>query len=217
MHTAKKIKAIFWLIGGIGTVLVGLLMISGFSSSKEGLEVDPDWREKLLQYRQEKDQEFKTSTTSPMAGVKWLSVSVRKKVYVSEYNGTVTLTERLEPGVKLSLMGQAGKWTWENLDMAITCRIGDRMVPGGHELPGRVEFKVGRLTLAANPGDENLTLIVFDPQRPNITHFKGLVYFPPDPALAVTAQFQKLNDLIPVKLTANSDASRSLIPIYSGH
>lgn len=209
MNSLKKISTGIWLTTGLIAALAGLLTTVWSCGGKSEPAADPGWRDKVVQHRQEKDRKFKTSATSPMAGVKRLTVTAGKKVYVAERNGEVTLTDSLEEGAKFFLSGEAGKWTWESLAPDITCRAGDRNVTGGSTLPGQAEIKVGRLTLAAYPGDENLTLIVFDPQRSDVTHFKGLVYFPPDPGLAVTARFKKLNDLTPVKMLTSQNQQKT--------
>ena len=196
--------------GAALTVLLGLLAIANWFCSTNGdVGVDPGWRDELRRFRQEKDREFKTSPTSPMAGVRRLTVAAGSRVFLKEIDGDVTLSNTREPEVKFSLIGEEGKWRWESPGPGITCKAGGKTVPDGSALPGGAEFRLGRLTLTAYPGKEKLTLIVFNPQRPNIEQFSKLLYFPPDPEFVIAASFEKLSQLTPVTMLTSQNLEKT--------
>ena len=159
------------------------------------------WRQELLRERAEKDAEFKTSPTSPMAGRERLTIPAAGRTFIAVRGGEVTLSAQAGDGAAFSLLCRNGDWLWDDPAPGVDCRLGERSVGKGSEAlgPGCL-FRVGRLALAAYPGPESLALIAFDPQRPQLLEFKHLLYFPPDPRYAVKARLEKFSEQRPVKI-----------------
>lgn len=158
------------------------------------------WRQNLLKERQKKDHEFKTSPTSPMAGVKRFTLKPGRKVFVLENNGNVTLSDKKETGVRFSVVGREGQWYWESHTSGITCTFGTKTLKPGSPLPGRTTFKVDRFTVVAYTSKDALTMLVFDPKRPQIKKFSHLLYFPPALEYAVPASIKKFPTLEKIKM-----------------
>ena len=154
---------------------------------------DEAWRQELLKEREQKDIEFKTSPTSPMAGSVRLTFSAPEKTYIAiARTATVAAQPRAGAGTVFSVFSRQGKWYWDDAAAGVTCRLEERAIAQDVDaLAAGSLFKAGRFTLAVYPGPDSLALIVFDPQRPQLLAFKHLLYFPPDPAYAVKARLVK--------------------------
>ncbi|HUU05063.1 MAG TPA: DUF1684 domain-containing protein [Patescibacteria group bacterium] len=163
---------------------------------------DDLWRQELLKEREQKDIEFKTSATSPMAGSARLTVSALGKSFIMILDGTVSAQPQAGAGTVFAVFSREGKWYWNDAAPDVTCRMGERAMARNVEAlePGCL-FKAGRFTLAAYPGPESLALIVFDPQRRQQLDFEHLSYFPPDPVYAVKARLEKFPEKREVKVT----------------
>jgi uncharacterized protein (DUF1684 family) len=151
------------------------------------------WLESLTQVRQQKDSEFKTSPTSPMAAVKRLTLerSQNQKTFVVEVNRKITLSQQKAPGAQFSLTNQEEKWRWERHHPGVTCTAADKPLTPGPLLNPGTRFQGDGWTISAYPSPDKLVLLVFDPLRPMIRHFSHLLYFPPDGKFAVPAVLEK--------------------------
>jgi uncharacterized protein (DUF1684 family) len=159
------------------------------------------WQQELIKAREQKDVEFKTSATSPMAGSARLTVPAAEKTFIIVRGGDVSASGQAVSGAVFALSCKQGKWFWDHAAPGIECRQGERHIAKGTEalLPGCV-FSAGRLSLGAYPGPDALALIVFDPQRPQRVHFEHLLYFPPNRRYAVRARLEKFAEQRPVKI-----------------
>ena len=166
------------------------------------LNGDSTWRQELLKERQQKDIEFKTSATSPMAGGARLTVSTPLKAFITITDGTVSVEAQAGARAVFAVFCTEGKWYWDESAPGILCRLGERDIARNVEAlsPGSL-FKAGRFTLAAYPGPESLTLIVFDARRRQQLDFEHLLYFPPDGRYAVKARLEKFPEKREVKIT----------------
>jgi uncharacterized protein (DUF1684 family) len=199
MHKKKLLRKDGALLSA---VLLSFFAVSGSrilaDTAQKG---DEAWQQELRKEREQKDIEFKTSATSPMAGSVRLTVSAPEKAFITIKDGSVTVQPRGGDGAVFSVFGKAGKWYWDDAAPGITCRLGERaLVPGVDALvPGSL-FKAGRFTLSVYPGPDTLALIVFDPQRPQLLAFEHLLYFAPDAAYAVKARLVKFPEQREVKI-----------------
>jgi len=162
---------------------------------------DGSWLQELLKERQQKDSEFKTDATSPMAGSIRLTVSAKEKTYIAVGAGVVSLQPQAGTGTVFAVSSREGKWYWHAAAGTVSCSQGERAVISDVDAltPGSL-FKVDRFTLAVYPGPDTLALIVFDPQRKQQLSFEQLLYFPPDPAYAVKARLEKFPEKREVKI-----------------
>jgi uncharacterized protein (DUF1684 family) len=182
------------MIGFVGVLIVVMFILHGIilALAPQGhVKDETQWRESIIQHRQQKDSDFKTSPTSPMAAVKRLPVKPGQKTFVIETNREITLSQQQEPGVQFSLFNQNGHWFWEQLTPGVIGKAANKPVTPGSSLNQRTLFLGGKWTIAAYPSKDSLVLLVFDPLRPEIKHFSHLLYFPPDPKYAVPAILKK--------------------------
>lgn len=169
--------------------------------AETALKGDETWHQELLKERKQKDIEFKTSATSPMAGSMRLTISTPEKTFITIIDGTVSTQPRAGAGTVFMVFARQGKWYWEDVSPEATCRLGERVVAQNVDaLPAGSLFKAGRFTLAVYPGPDTLALIVFDPQRQQQLVFEHLLYFPPDPVYAVKARLEKFLEKREVKI-----------------
>jgi uncharacterized protein (DUF1684 family) len=162
---------------------------------------DEPWLQELLKERQQKDIEFKTAPTSPMAGSLRLTISAPEKAFITIEDGNVTIQSVSGAGAVFSIFAKQGKWYWADAAPGVTCRLGERaVVPGADALAPGCLFRAGRVTLAVYPGADTLALIVFDPQRPQLLAFEHLLYYAPDAAYAVKARLVKFPEQREVKI-----------------
>lgn len=159
------------------------------------------WEQALLKERVEKDLEFKTSVTSPMAGRERLTIAGTAGPFHVIRDGMVADAGAAGNGPAFAVLFKDGKWHWST-NTGVACRRGERPVATESEplAPGDL-FTAGRLTLGAYPGPDTLALIVFDPQRPQILHFDRLLYYPPAAHYAVQARLERFPEIKPLKIT----------------
>jgi uncharacterized protein (DUF1684 family) len=182
-------------------MLVPFLLVAILAPAQAGAGGDTAWQQELLKEREQKDVEFKTSTTSPMAGSVRLTVIARGKMYIAISAGVVSLQSRAGAGTVFAVSAREGKWYWHDAAGTVSCRQGESAVaPDVDALTPGSLFKVDRFTLAVYPGPDTLALIVFDPQRPQLLAFEHLLYFPPDPAYAVRARLVKFPEQREIKI-----------------
>lgn len=163
---------------------------------------DDAWRQELLREREQKDIEFKTSATSPMAGSMRLTVNAPGKTFITILDGIVSAQPQAGAGTVFTVFLNQGKWYWDKTAPDVTCRLGERPIAQIVEaLPAGSLFKAGRFTLAVYPGPDTLALIVFDPQRRQLHDFEHLLYFPPDARYAVKARLERFPEKREVKIT----------------
>jgi len=192
---------------GIGPAILasGLLLFfvanaRAASGETPGAGDDP-WQKELLEERAQKDMEFKTSATSPMAGSARLTVSTPEKTFITIIDGSVDARPLAAGGAVFAVFSREGQWFWDDAAAEVTCRLGERDIAKNAEalLPGSL-FRAGRFTLAAYPGAGSLALIVFDAGRRQLLEFKHLLYFPPDSRYAVKARLEILPEKREVKI-----------------
>ncbi len=177
---------------------------------------DRQWQADLLERRRHKDESFRTSTTSPMAGTRYLLVEDVDEIHVAGSDGRFELVDTPGPGVWFSLVrheggdetageaegtGHAGHthserdhWRWRDAGRGATCTVAGAPLASDSVLAGPAEFSVERFTLAAYPGADKVSFVVFDPERAEKKSFKQLEYFPPDRRYVITAEFAILDD-----------------------
>jgi uncharacterized protein len=169
------------------------------------------WRQELLEEREQKDIEFKTSATSPLAGSVRLTINAAEKAFIAISDGAVAtqshqgtvVSAQPQAGDKtvFAVFSRQGKWYWGDAAPDVTCLSGERAIAQNVDaLSAGSLFKAGRFILAAYPGPDTLALIVFDPQRPQQLAFEHLLYFPPDPVYNVKARLEKLPEKREVKI-----------------
>jgi uncharacterized protein (DUF1684 family) len=192
-------------VGKIWILLFPVLLFFSLAAQKPAAIAangDESWMHELLEERKQKDIEFKTSVTSPMAGSERLTISAPGKTYITLLDGIVSARSQVETGTVFAVFSRQGKWYWNDAALDVTCRLGESVIAQNVDaLPAGSLFKAGRFTLAVYPGPDTLALIVFDPQRRQQLAFEHLLYFSPDPGYSVKARLEKFPDKREVKIT----------------
>lgn len=148
-------------------ILIPLLNPTLISSEKK-FNVK-EWKNSLLKFRLAKDKEFKTSSTSPMAGYMRITLQKGDKIFLTVENGKI-LKNRLKPEHFNALFyEQNDSWYFSN------------GVEGNPSLlSGFGTLKMGKFTIKYYPLQNTLVLAIFNPDRDKIREFKHLLYYPPD-------------------------------------
>jgi uncharacterized protein len=158
----------------------------------------PSWAAAVLATRQAKDQEFRTGKTSPMAGIQRLDVVAGPEVHLALTPEGLALEEKPGPRTQGSVLLKEGRWVRRS-------PAGDTPISDG------TGFDLGRFHINCLPSPAQLTLQVFDPERPVLKAFRGLLYYPPDPAFAEKATLEILSN--PARI--NLMTSRNLVKTYT--
>ena len=192
------------------TVLIPvLLLFSACSVEPDGVARldEPAWNSALLEHREQKDEEFRTSSTSPMAGTQYLKSEPTDRVWLTREGKTFELAYEESAAAAVQVVKSEDGWRWSALGDGVTCRVDDEDVAEETLLEGPAAFDIGGMRLSFYPAEERVTFIVFDADRPEKVTFEHLLYFPPDVRYAVEAQLIPLKDLEQVELLT----SRNLI------
>ena len=171
---------------------------------------DEAWTAALLEERQEIDEEFRTSDTSPMAGTQYLKSEPADEVYLALQDGAFKLADVAESGAQVGAIRKEGTWHWQKLGQDVVCRVDGEEVSDGSALEGPATFDVGDFHLSFYPSEDRVTFIVFDAERPEIKSFGHLLYFPPDRSYTVDARLERIEE--PDKL--EMPTTRNLIKTF---
>jgi len=166
-----------------------------------GCSAEPPWREALLEHRQQKDEQYRTSDRSPMAGVQYLKSEPAAEVYLTLRDDVFGLDYVASRDAVARFARQNDAWRWTALS--------DELVAEGAATSGPAQFGLGRFRLSFYPSDERVTLIVFDPQRPEMRSFEQLVYFAPDRKYAVDARLERFPEAQPVTMLTSRNLEKT--------
>jgi hypothetical protein len=153
---------------------------------------EPDdlaWTQALIEHREEIDDAFRTSNTSPMAGTQYLKSQPTVRVHLTRQGKAFALAYSADPAAEIAVTREGAAWTWEDLRGDVLCRIDEEQVETGSALAGPATFVIAGLHLRFYPAKDRVTFIVYDPERPEKRSFDHLLYFPPDRSYAVAAKF----------------------------
>jgi uncharacterized protein (DUF1684 family) len=167
---------------------------------------DAAWSHALMDHRDETDEEFRTSPTSPMAGIQRLQSDPADRVSLTRQDQTFALASAADPTAEIAVAREGATWTWESPGGGATCRVGGEPVASGAALAGPATCAVAGFHIRIYPGDETVIFTVYDSERPEKKAFDHLLYFPPDRSYAVPATLVKVAEPHPVEMLT----SRSL-------
>jgi len=164
--------------------------VQSMSSEADG---EDTWETELLEERAAKDEEFKASATSPMAGLQYLFSESKDTIYLLRKGKTFSLGYFPPvPDAVLMINKEVDTWHWYDQGWNIVCREGTLPLPNGSPINDSAQCFIGGLTVSCNPREQNVSFIVFDPERPEVSSFEHLYYFPPDRRYAVEARLIKI-------------------------
>ena len=131
------------------------------NSGGNGKAGDESWQQELLKEREQKDIEFKTSATSPMAGSMRLTISAAEKTFIMIIDGNVILQPEGGAGAVFRYLA-SGKVVLERCRPGCHLQLGrGRALPktpsaaAGKPFQGR-PFHPGRLSRSRHPGPDRL-------------------------------------------------------------
>ena len=84
------------------------------------------WLQELLKEREQKDGEFKTSLTSPMAGSERLILSGPDRKFIAIRGGAVVADAQAGAGTVFAVFSREEKWYWDGAVAGITCSLAER-------------------------------------------------------------------------------------------
>lgn len=170
---------------------------------------DTAWTQALTDHREEIDDEYRTSRTSPMAGTQYLKSDPGDQVYLTRRDRTLALSYSADPQAVIKVSREANTWTWEDLVGDIVCEVDGETVASGSKLDEVGTFTIADLTLSFYLAEERVTFIVFDPDRPEMLSFDRLLYFPPDRAYAVPARLAKIPEPEEIEMITNRNLKKT--------
>jgi len=199
----KSIRKFF--IGILFMMLVSLFFELTMPGAENASGDHDQWLSTLTNHRKEKDDNYKKSSTSPLAGSKRLlvgTVQEGQKVFVVGKNRDFSISDTETGGVQFALEYQNKGWKWIQYIPTVTCKFNDQTVEPGTEMNLPAFFQSAGCLIEVFDTKDGLTFIVFDPLRPTIQHFSNLLYFEPDPKYAVKATIKILPN--PEKITIST-------------
>ena len=186
----------------------GLLAVAFFAVLSAVCLAGSGDRSAVLKARQEKDREFKTSPTSPLAGAERRTCSAGTVAWLG---GPSVVATGAQPAgaVLFRIADEGGGWVWSALPgVAERPRKQPANLAQGAVTPG-LEFPVGRQTVTAQPSGGSLVLIRFDPDREEIRAFQGLSYFPYDERYCLKGKFERCANPEEVQLVTSRNLKKT--------
>ncbi len=138
------------------------------------------WEDSILKERSEKDEYFKNSPVSPMAGLLRETIDGSDKLYVFMDGEKIKMTIKPVTTPMLTIFKIGSDWISKDNKgkETIRNRSGEK-------------FNIDRFTFKYYKSENSFTLVIFDPERKMITHFKHLLYYKPDQKFRVKAKLEK--------------------------
>lgn len=162
---------------------------------------DAAWKERILNTRKAKDIEFRTGKTSPLAGIQRLTIETGKGVGLRLRSDGLELSAE---ETAVTVRQEDGQWVW----------ISDA---GEKSMAGGAVFTLGRFHVQGQLSADRATLLVFDPEKPQMKAFKGLRYFPPARPFAVSATVEPVAATDPITLTTTRNLKKPFTPFARVH
>lgn len=188
-----------------------LLAACGRAPSAVSPERRAAWEEALVAERAAKDTEFKTSPTSPMAGVERYVVRAPASGWVQLADSGLRVVTEPVAGSPLAF-AFTDAWQWSGSpDRAWRDGEEGALAPG--PVPEGALFRVGRVTLATYLAGSGLVVIAFDPERAEIRGFQHLRYFPPDSRFVVAARREAITPPEPVTLATSRNLEKRYLRV----
>ena len=202
----RKVKNVTFM----SIILIAIMIIMPSCTKSHKVKQYPNWEKLILKQRSEKDKEFKTSPTSPMAGVARFTFDTAKPVWVGlNEEGKVDSKTSKFDGALIKIEFKDGQWIWSKIKNGFKATSDNKPVQAGR-LKDETTFSVDRFTLQTYTSPKALVIIVFDPQRKEIKEFKHLCYYPPNHDYVVKGKLERLKALEIVKMVT----SRNLIKTF---
>ncbi|MCD6115517.1 DUF1684 domain-containing protein [bacterium] len=195
-------KGVFYL-----SVLLLSAMLTNFSGcSKNNKHTDIlKWEQNLIKARQDKDKEFKTSPTSPFAGLARLTAQQGETKYLVYKKGKYSLSDKKINGTLFSVSQKQNKWLFKSFNSGLKCFSSGKPIKSGDILGEMTEGRYKKYHFVIYPLDERLVIIVFDPDKESIKNFQHLLYYTPDPDYRINAKFKRFKKLNKIEMLTSQN------------
>ena len=147
-----------------------------------------DWLASVHTAWAEQDKEFKTSSTSPLAGISRFEMAETGTIYFVEKDGGLSWSLETGDTKKFSLLSVDDSWKWTALTAGVTAMREDESLPSGSSLKSGDELAVDQFTVAVYPSEGRITALVFDAGSQKVKDFETLERFEANEKFAVTAE-----------------------------
>jgi uncharacterized protein (DUF1684 family) len=169
----------------------------------------PAWRVRVAKDREDKDREFATSPTSPLAGADRFTPTAA--AYATIEGDAVRLDDRAAPATLVSFQPlDDQRWSW-GAAAGVAATIGDGTSPvAPGEITQPTVFRLSeRFQLMAQRSAGTFVVTAFDHTRKELTGFSHLPYFEPDPRFVVAAKLERFAAAPPVELATSRGLKKS--------
>ena len=178
---------------------------AGSIASKE----DGAWRAALIEYRNQKDEELKTSGVSPLAHSQYLLSESRETIYLTRKDRIFGLAYFPPvPDAVLMLVKEVDRWYWYDQGLNVICQQDDEPMPNGSPINAPATFLIEGFYVLVHPEDNRFAFLIYDRERPDKKSFEHLHYFPPDDAYVVDARLTKFPEPDEVALMTSQNLKR---------
>ena len=170
----------------------------------------PAWRARVAKDRDDKDREFASSPTSPLAGIdRFTPVAA---AYVAIDGDAVRVDDRAAAGTLVSFQPvDDRRWAWQGAAAGVAATTPDgkaQVTPG--EITQPTVFRLSeRFHLMAQMSANTFVVTAFDRTRKELTGFSRLTYFEPDPRFVVAAKVERFANPKPVELMTSRGLKKS--------
>jgi len=176
---------------GFCLLTASLMLVSSAVANNTVSAQQESWQTSVYEAWAEQDNEFKTSPTSPLAGISRFEISEVDRVYFAEKEGELGWLPERADKAKFSLALGDGGWKWTDLSGKVTCLREGGNTPSGSLLQAGDILQSGRFSVALYPSEKKVTALVFDGDSQKVKDFKKLERFEANANFAVTAKIEK--------------------------
>ncbi len=182
--------------------------------SSEVAVIAPDehstWREALIEDRNKKDEELKTSVVSPMARSQFLLSEPRETIYLTRKDRTFGLAYFPPvPDAVLMIVKEVDSWYWYDQGLNVICHRDDEQMPNGSPINAPATFAIEGFYVSVHPEENQFAFAIYDHERPGKKSFEHLHYFPPDGAYMVDARLTKFPEPDEITLVTSENLEKA--------
>jgi uncharacterized protein (DUF1684 family) len=174
------------------TLITTFLLLTGSLvaqvSSGEGQDT---WLQAVHEAWAMEDEAYKTSPTSPLAGVSRYEIKDTVPVYFESRSAGIERSLDKTDRSLFSLVNEGEQWTWTRFDEEVWVSREDSKVPSSAVLKAGDQLKAGRFTVTFYPSANAVTVLVFDPDTQRIRDFETLDRYEANPGFALMATIER--------------------------
>lgn len=170
---------------------LSLLVTTAISAYNDPAADEEAWLQSVQESWAEEDEAFKTSPTSPLAGVSRFEIEQTGRVYFFKKDDKLDWLPEEASQSLFSLVNNEGQWQWSALGEDVQLNRDDEELPPGSSLQSGDQLKAGRLTISFYPSKEAVTVLVFDPDTQRLKNFRTLERYEANPKFALMATIEK--------------------------